>query len=303
MTLKNLQDIVKKTQALYAKDKVGADMITTGASLTRPTLPEQFVLAPRPDHPWVKLTGLLGLPYDYIVQIAGSYDAGKSSLAGEFMAAAQKQDVYVILGDSEKKFDRLRFEKHLGGVAEQLLTVRSTMIRKLAGGMFKYIDTIKKSDPSAKILLVHDSVGGSISRARAERDIDSKDGVQPATEAVENSDYMRHLVARMDKYPGSIAMLLINQMTDKIGFGQHGQTRSGGNKLSLHSSLIVEMKKIKTVTKRVDKVVTKTGIISRAKIDKNHLSTTENSVQEMNVAISASGWDNTDFTFDKDGDS
>lgn len=301
--MKNLDDIVARTQALYAKDKAGADMITTGACLKRPVAPEEFVLAPRPDHPWVKLTGLLGMPYNHILQVAGGYDAGKSTLAGEFMAAAQKQGIYVILGDSEKAFDSLRFEKYFGGNASQLLLVSSTAIRKLAGGMFKYIDTIKASDPSAKIFLVHDSIGGSISRARAEHDIDSKDGTQPATEAVENSDYMKHLEARIDKYPDSIAVLLVNQMTDKIGFGQKGQARSGGHKLSFHSSVIVEMKKIKTVTRTVNKVVTKTGIVVRAKIDKNRLSTTETSVHEMNIAVTVSGWNDTDFTFDKDGNS
>ncbi len=294
----DLASIVKKTQELYGKDKVGSAMIGTGSVLRRPTKPEEFVLAPE-GHPWKTLTGLLGLPYDSIIQIAGAYDSGKSTVAGEFMAAAQKQNVYVILGDSEKKFDRIRFEKHFGGDANQLLVVQSTMIRKLAGGMLKYIKVIKDSDPKAKILLVHDSVGGSVSRSRAERAIDDDKSNQPGSEAAENSDYMKHIVATMDKYPGSITLLLINQMTDKIGFGQKGQSRSGGHKISFHSSLILEMKKIKTLTKTVDKVSLKTGIITKAKIEKNHLSQTDNSVNEMNLMVTASGWQKTDFSFEK----
>ncbi len=296
-----LKDIVAKTQSLYKKDSAGAAMINTGAVLRRPSKPEEFVLAPE-GHVWIELTGLLGLPYDSIVQVAGAYDSGKSTIAGEFMAAAQRQGVYVVMGDSEKKFDRARFEKHFDGIADELLVVQSTMIRKLAGGMFKYIDVIKEQDPGAKILLVHDSIGGSVSRSRAERDIDDEKSNQPGSEAVENSDYMKHLVARMDKYPGSIAMLMINQMTDKIGFGQKGQSRSGGHKISFHSSMIIEMKKIKTLTKTVNKVLVKTGIITSAKIDKNHLSSTENSVEKMNIQVTAKGWSKTDFTFDKGED-
>jgi len=294
----NVNDIVKKTQALYGKDKAGAAMINTGVAIRRPTKPEEFVLAPE-GHPWQTLTGLLGIPYDSIVQIAGAYDSGKSTVAGQFMAAAQAQGIYVILGDTERKFDRQRFEKHFGGNADELLVVQSTMIRKLAGGMLKYIATIKEMDKDAKFLLVHDSVGGGVSRARAEKEIDDDKGNQPGSEAVENSDYMKHMLATMDRYPGSIALLLINQMTDKIGFGQKGQSRSGGHKISFHSSMIIEMKKIKTLTKTVNKVEMKTGIITSAKIDKNHLSSTDNSVNKMNIMVNASGWHTSEFSFDK----
>jgi RecA/RadA recombinase len=294
----DINQIVKNAQKLYGKDTQGAAMLGSGVLLRRPTKPEEFILAPE-GHPWLELTGLLGLPYDSIIQIAGSYDSGKSTLAGEFMAAGQRQGVYVILGDSEKKFDKIRFEKHFGGDAAQLLVVQSTMIRKLAGGMLKYINTIKEADKSAKILLVHDSVGGSVSRARAEREIDADSSNQPGSEAVENSDYMKHIVATMDKYPGSISLLLINQMTDKIGFGQKGQSRSGGHKISFHSSMIIEMKKIKTLTKVVKGVEVKTGIVTQAKIDKNHLSQTENSVNKMNIMVTAGGWSKTDFSFEK----
>ncbi len=294
-------DIVKKAQLLYRKDTAGAAMLGTGEVLRRPTLPEQFVLAPD-GHPWQALTGLLGLPYDSIVQIAGAYDSGKSTVAGEFMASAQRHGVHVILGDSEKKFDKNRFDKHFGGDSSELLVVQSTMIRKLAGGMIKYINTIKELDPSAKILLVHDSVGGSVSRSRAERDIDDEKSNQPGSEAVENSDYMKHIVAMMDRYPGSITLLLINQMTDKIGFGAKGQSRSGGHKISFHSSLIIEMRKIKTLTKVVKGVEVKTGIITQAKIEKNHLAQSDNSVNKMNLGVTAKGWTTTDFSFEKKDD-
>lgn len=297
----DVKSIVEQARKLYGKDLKGAAMLDTGVVLRRPTKPEEFILAPK-DHIWTKFTGLLGIPYDSIVQIAGAYDSGKSTIAGEFMAAAQKQGIYVILGDSEKKFDKNRFEEHFKGDASQLLVVQSTMIRNLAGGMFKYIDTIKKADPDAKIFLVHDSVGGSVSRARANRDIDDDKSNQPGSEAAENSDYMKHVLARMDKYPGSIALLLINQMTDKIGFGQKGQSRTGGHKISFHSSLIIEMKKIKTLTKTVDKKEMKTGIITSAKIDKNHLSQTASSINKMNIMVTAKGWTETDFTFDKKED-
>jgi RecA/RadA recombinase len=295
MSKLNLQDIVKKTQALYGKDKQGAAMIVTGSTLTRPTKPEEFVVLPK-DHPWRALTGLMGLPFNYIVQIAGAYDSGKSTIASEFMVAAQKQNTYVVQIDAEKKFDKIRFTA-MGGNPDDILLVVTSTIRKAAGGAFKFIDTIKAADPTAKILLVHDSIGGSVSRARADHAIDAEKENQPGSEAVENSNYMKHLIAYMDKYPDSIAVILLNQMTDKIGFGQKGQSRSGGHKISFHSSLILELKKVKTLTKMVNKVEKKQGIITQVKIDKSHF---EQGVYKMNIMVDATGWKETDFSFEKD---
>lgn len=282
------KDIAGKVQGLYDKKDKNRNIIGTGATLKRPTKPEDFVVADA-SNPWQTLTGLMGIPFDSIIQVAGAPDSGKSTIAGQFMAYAQKQGVYVILWDTEKKFDKIRFEKHFGGNADEINTVTTTTIRKGAGAVFKYINTIMGADPTAKILIVHDSVGGSVSRARAEREMDDEKNAQPGSEAVENSDYMRHVVATFDKYEGHLALLLINQMTMKIG-PMPGKSRSGGEKISFHSSMIIEMTRVQDVTKVVKGVKMKTGIISRAKIAKNHLSLNENSVHEMRVAVDATGW-------------
>lgn len=281
-------DIAKKVQGLYSPKDKNRDIITTGANLKRPSKPEDFILAPAA-HPWSALTGLQGLPYDIITQIAGAPDSGKSTVAGQFMAWAQKQGAYVVLLDTEKKFDCIRYDKHFGGDHKEVAVIQTTMIRKGVGAMFKYVNQIISLDPKAKILLVHDSVGGSISRSRADREFDDERNPQPGSEAVENSDYMRHMCAYIDKYPGQIALLLINQMTDKIG-PMPGKSRSGGVKISFHSSLIIEMTRCQDLTKVTKGVKVKTGIITRAKIAKNHLSQTETSVHEMRVMVDAAGW-------------
>lgn len=284
----NAADIAKQVQALYAPKDKSKNIIATGATLKRPTKPEDFILAPE-EHPWRTLTGLQGLPWDMIIQIAGAPDSGKSTIASQFAAWAQAQGVYVILWDTEKKFDRVRFEKKFGGNADDLNIVATTIIRKGAGAVFKYINTIKGLDPKAKILVIHDSVGGSVSRARAEREMDDEKNAQPGSEAVENSDYMRHVIATFDKYEGDICLLLINQMTMKIG-PMPGKSRSGGEKISFHSSMIIEMTRVQDITKVSKGVKVKTGIVSRAKIAKNHLSLSDNSVHEMRVMVDADGW-------------
>lgn len=298
MTKISVNDIVAAARELYGKDKKASERITTGISLKRPEKPEEFILAPK-DSPWKDVTGLMGIPYNTIVQIAGAYDSGKSSWAGEFMAEAQKQGVYVILLDTEKKFDRYRYENYFKGVADELMVIQSTIIREGVGAAIKVIKTIKEHDKAAKIFLVHDSVGGSVSRARAEKSFDDEGESAMASEARENSDYMRHITALISKYPDSLALLLINQMTQKIGFMAKGKSRSGGEKISFHSSLILEMNQIKVLTKQVKGKEVKTGIVSKVKVAKNHLSQTENSVHSANVMVTIEGVRSTDFSYDE----
>lgn len=288
-------DVAKKAQSLYAPKDKNKSVVGTGSDLRRPTKAEDFVAIAPTEHPWRQLTGLMGLPQDFVIQVAGAPDSGKSTIAGQFAAWAQQQGTYVILWDTEKKFDRLRFEKHFGGNADEINTVTTTTIRKGAGAVLKLVNTIMGMDAKAKILIIHDSVGGSVSRARAEREMDDEKNAQPGSEAVENSDYMRHMIATFDKYEGHICLLLINQMTMKIG-PMPGKSRSGGEKISFHSSMIIEMTRIKDETKIVKGTKVKTGIVSRAKIAKNHLSQTENSTYELRIGVDATGWKNLDST-------
>ena len=51
-----------------------------------------------------------------------------------------------------------------------------------------------------------------------------------------------------------------------------------------------QMTRVQDLTKVSKGAKVKTGIISRAKIAKNHLSQTENSVHEMRVMVDAKGW-------------
>lgn len=294
----SIQDVAKQVQSLYGPKDKARNLVATGATLKRPTSDEDFVLIPD-NHPWRKLTGLKGLPFDIITQVAGAPDSGKSTLAAQFMAEAQKQGVYVILWDTERKFDVVRYETKFGGNPNEIGVVPTTTIRAGAGTVFKFVKKIIELDRKAKILIVHDSVGGSVSRSRADRDIDDEKNPQPGSEAVENSDYMRHMVATFDKYPGQIALLLINQMTMKIG-PTPGRSRSGGEKISFHSSLIVEMSRVQDLTKIKNGVKYKTGIISRAKIAKNHLSTGDLSVHEMRIQVDASGWHDLGGKFETD---
>jgi RecA/RadA recombinase len=96
-------------------------------------------------------------------------------------------------------------------------------------------------------------------------------------------------VGLINKYPDSISVVLINQVYAKIGFMAHGDAESGGKKIEFHSSLIIRLKRIKTLVKTVKGRKVKHGILTRATVTKNHLSPSEVSLHQLDFEITASG--------------
>lgn len=284
----NRDKIIKDLRKLYAKDKKVQSIISTGDSIrTEYTLAD---VVPLPEgHILNQLTGLPGLPFNKITQIAGRPDTGKSTLAGEVMASAQKADIQVVLFDSEDKFDAARFQTCFGGKAADILLVKTNEILKGGELARRYIDAIKDQELEAKILFVWDSVGGSQSRSHAERELDSEKHSQPGQDAKENGSVMKMLVGLINKYPDSISVLLINQTYAKIGFMQHGDAISGGTKIEYHSSFIAMLKRIKVIPKVRKGVELKTGIVSKATVIKNHLKQGDLSTYKADFLITAKG--------------
>lgn len=284
----DVKKVVSDMQKLYAKDKKIQSIICTGDSVkTTYTLADVVPLTA--GSPLQTLIGLPGLPYNKIMQVAGKPDCGKSTLAGELMASAQKAGVQVILFDSEDKFDANRFKTFFKGNPKELLMIKTNEILKGGELVRRYITATKEQDPNAKILFVWDSVGGSQSRSHAERELDSEKHAQPGQDAKENGSLMKMLVALINKYPDSIAIYLANQTYAKIGFMQHGDAAAGGTKIEYHSSLIIFLKRIKVLTKVVQKVTTKYGIVTRATVTKNHLSPGQTSVHQLDFTVTAEG--------------
>lgn len=283
----DVSKIVSDMQKLYAKDRKVQSIICSGDKV-KATYTDKDVIPFPSSHPLCELTGMQGIPFNKIIQIAGKPDCGKSTLAGEIMASAQKSGAQVIVWDSEDKLDTNRF-KAMGGDPSQLLVIKTNEILKGAELIRKYITAVKEQSEDAKLLVVWDSVGGSQSRSHAERELDSERHAQPGQDAKENGSVMKMMVALINKYPDSIAMYMANQTYAKIGFMQKGDAAAGGTKIEYHSSLIVMLKRIKVLTKTVKGVLTKYGIVTRATVTKNHLSQSATSVHQLDFEVTASG--------------
>lgn len=283
----DVNKIKQDMQKLYAKDKRAQSIIGTGDDVK--TVYAAADVIPLPEsHPLRLLSGLPGLPFNKLVQVAGKPDSGKSTMASEAIVAAQKSGAQVILWDSEDKFDASRLTA-MGGKPEDILLIRTNEILKGGELTRRFITAVKEQDENAKILFIWDSVGGSQSRSHAERELDNEKHAQPGQDAKETGSIMKVLVALINKYPDSIAVYMANQTYAKIGFMMKGDQASGGAKLEYHSSLIVMLKRIKVLTKVVKGVTTKYGIITRATVSKNHLSQGQTSVHQLDFEITAKG--------------
>lgn len=288
----DVQKVVAEMQKLYQKDKRVTSIIGTGADV-RAAYTEADVIPLPAGNPLRVLSGLPGIPFNKIVQVAGKADSGKSTLAAESMVSAQKSGAQVILWDSEDKFDAARFKK-MGGDPTAVLLIKTNEILKGGELARRYINTVKEQVQDAKIFFVWDSVGGSQSRSHAERELDDEKHAQPGQDAKENGSVMKTLVSLINKHPNSIAVYLANQTYAKIGFMAHGDAASGGAKIEYHSSLIVFLKQIKHLEKVSKGVKYKYGIVSRATAKKNHLSQSEMSVHQLDFVVTASGTELTD---------
>jgi RecA/RadA recombinase len=284
----DVQKIVSDMQKLYSKDKKSAVLIGTGSDLRSEYSKENTIVLP-PDNAFVKLYGIPGLPLSKIVQFAGNPDTGKSTIGGELIAAAQKAGAQVVLWDSEDKFDGERLDTQFKGSSKDILVIKTNEILKGGELVRRFITAVKEQDPAAKVLFVWDSVGGSQSRSHAERELDNEKHAQPGQDAKENAQVCKMLISLINKYPNSIAIYMANQVYAKIGFMQMGDAASGGKKIEFFSSGIVFLKRIKTLTKIVNKVKVKYGIITRATVTKNHLSQGKTSVHQLDFIITADG--------------
>lgn len=290
----DINKLVLKAQESYAKkDKGLARQLSTGKTIIRPSEDKDYVVWTRGDH-WKALTNLKGLPFGRIVQISGKPDSGKSTHAMAFMKFAQDQDILVILWDSERKFSPKRFDEKIGGKSDQLLVIDTNKIIDGAKAVAQLIHAAKELNPNVKILIVWDSVGASLNSTEDKED-DEDFSQQPGVSAKENSYAIKKFNKLANKYMNketgeeTIATLIINQTYASIGMGAPTQIEKGGNEIYYLSSVIIQLSRKQDLNRVKGGDKYKYGIVSRAKVKKNHLFEGDECISELDLVISADG--------------
>lgn len=290
----NIAEIVELAQERFGGNKKKeflAQSMTTGDKIALSKDPEDYVYSADIQKWWQALTGIIGIPFGRIAQIAGKADSGKSTAAMQFLKAAQDRGCAVVLWDTEGKFDSVRFRDRLGGDPSQILVASSKNITLGMQQVASFVRALKETDEDVKILIVWDSVGSSVNSSESEENDDYSK--QPGVTAKENSWAIRRLNQLIEKYRNvdsgkyTIAVLCINQVYANIG--SVGTKQKGGGEIEYLSSLILELsrKATDTCTRKGEKV--KIGITSRAKVAKNHLFGGEDCIFELDLFVNSSG--------------
>ena len=198
--------------------------------------------------------GIGGLPKGRIIEIYGPESSGKTTLALQVVASAQKKDGICAFIDAEHALDPV-YAKNLGVDVDKLLVSQPDAGEQA----LEIADTLVKS--GAVDVLVIDSVAALVPKAELEGDMgDTHVGLQARL----MSQALRKLTSSIAKTNAMV--IFINQIRMKIGimFGSP-ETTTGGNALKFYSSVRLDIRRIGQI-KDKDQII---GNQTRVKVVKN----------------------------------
>jgi recombination protein RecA len=198
--------------------------------------------------------GIGGLPKGRIIEVYGPESSGKTTLALQVIAEAQKVGGICAFVDAEHAMDPI-YAKKLGVKTEELLISQPDTGEQA----LEITDTLIKSG-SISVLVV-DSVAALTPKAELEGEMgDHHVGLQSRL----MSQALRKLTGSVSK--SNTMVIFINQIRMKIGvmFG-NPETTSGGNALKFYSSVRMDIRRIGAI-KDKDQII---GNSTRVKVIKN----------------------------------
>jgi len=201
--------------------------------------------------------GIGGLPKGRVVEIYGPESSGKTTLALQVVAEAQKTGGICGFVDAEHALDPA-YAKKLGVKTEELLISQPDTGEQA----LEIADTLIKSGSIS--VLVIDSVAALTPRAELEGEMgDHHVGLQSRL----MSQALRKLTSSISKT--NTMVIFINQIRMKIGimFG-NPETTSGGNALKFYSSVRMDIRRIGAI-KEKEQII---GNSTRVKVVKNKVS-------------------------------
>jgi recombination protein RecA len=198
--------------------------------------------------------GVGGLPRGRVVEIYGPESSGKTTLALQVIAQAQKHGGVCAFIDAEHALD-VTYGRKLGVRTEDLLISQPDHGEQA----LEIAETLVRS--GAIDVLVVDSVAALVPRAEIEGDMgDPQMGLQARL----MSQALRKLTGTIAK--SNTIVIFINQIRMKIGvmFG-NPETTTGGNALKFYSSIRLDIRRIGAI-KLTDQIV---GSRTKVKVVKN----------------------------------
>jgi recombination protein RecA len=180
--------------------------------------------------------GIGGLPRGRVIEIYGPESSGKTTLALNAVAEAQKQGGIAAFIDAEHALDTV-YARKLGVNCDELLVSQPDTGEQA----LEIAEMLVRS--GALDIIVVDSVAALVPRAEIEGEMgDSHMGLQARL----MSQALRKLTATIGKT--RTTMIFINQIRMKIGvmFG-NPETTTGGNALKFYSSVRLDIRRIAAI--------------------------------------------------------
>jgi recombination protein RecA len=199
-------------------------------------------------------TGIGGFPRGRVVEIYGPEASGKTTLALNALAQAQKAGGIAAFIDAEHALD-VAYASRLGVNVQDLLVSQPDTGEQA----LEVTETLVRS--GAVDIVVIDSVAALVPKAEIEGEMGDS---LPGLHARLMSQAMRKLTAAISK--SLTTVVFINQIRMKIGvmFG-NPETTTGGNALKFYSSMRLDIRKIETLKSGQDMI----GGKVRVKVVKN----------------------------------
>ena len=198
--------------------------------------------------------GVGGLPRGRVIEIYGPESSGKTTLALQIIAEAQKEGGTASFIDAEHALDPSYATKIGVNIKELLISQPDTGEQAL-----EIADTLIRS--AVVDVLVIDSVAALTPKAEIEGDMgDAHMGLQARL----MSQALRKMTASIQR--SNAMVIFINQIRHKIGvmFG-NPETTTGGNALKFYSSVRLDIRRIGNIKKGDDVI----GNQTRVKVVKN----------------------------------
>jgi len=199
--------------------------------------------------------GIGGLPKGRIIEIYGPESSGKTTLALQAIASAQKEGAICAFIDAEHALD-VYYAKNLGVDIDNLLVSQPDFGEQA----LEVLETLARS--GAVDLIVVDSVAALTPKTEIEGDMgDTHVGLQARL----MSQALRKLTAILHKM--NTTVIFINQIRMKIGTMGYGspETTTGGNALKFYASVRIDVRKIATLKQAENQI----GNRVKAKVVKN----------------------------------
>jgi hypothetical protein len=235
-------------------------------------------------HAFKEVTRLPGLPVCGVIQAIGKSNSGKTTLALEAAANAQKQGILPVFIITENKFSFERASEMGIDFDESIVHSGVQTIEEGCNYIRETLDAQEKGDLPYDLLFIWDSIGATPSKAElAKKEDGGSGGGMMVTARVLREEITRYIgprinSTRLENFPYNSTLLVVNHAyvsPPAHPMGQPTLEPYGGDAVYLASSLVFRMGGIKTrpsmVTAVKDKVeiafASKTSIV----VEKNHV--------------------------------